>query len=107
MLTYGPANEPVTYRDEFDSFFDYEAANGGVPTGTLTSSLGGSKSWTAVYNAQNGGDVVNFPGFPPAFQANGSYMGTPAPGMLIIEDQAVHPNTDRHFSGSRLGIGRD
>jgi hypothetical protein len=99
-LTYGPANQPVTYRDEFTTTFDYYTPTGAVPTGTLSSSLGGTKSWTAVHNPQNGGDPVNFPGFPATFVANGSFMGNPMPGVLVIEDQVVHPNTD----GS-LGIG--
>jgi len=105
VLTYGPSDEDVTYTDEFDSFFDYNAANGGVPADTLTSSLGGTKSWTATYNAQNGGDPITFPDFPAAFEANGSYLGEPKPGVLLIEDQVVHPNTDDTALGVGFGDG--
>ena len=99
-LTFGPANQPVTYRDDFNSFYNYYTPTGSVPVGTLSSSLGGAKSWTAVHNPQNGGDPVTFPDFPATFVANGEYLGTPKPGKLVIEDQVVHPNT----SGA-LGVG--
>ena len=89
-LAFGPGGEDVTYRDEFTTSFNYYTPTGAVPTGTLTASLGGPKSWTKVHNPQNGGDPVAFPDFPALFESNGAT----APGALAIEDQVVHPNTD-------------
>ncbi|WP_197531224.1 PEP-CTERM sorting domain-containing protein [Posidoniimonas corsicana] len=93
-LTFGPMDEDVTYRDEFDVFYDYYAADGGVPSGTFTSSLGGTASWTATHNAQNGTDGS----FPSTFVASGTDgMGVSRPGKLVIEDLAFHVNTDGAF----------
>ncbi|TWT75721.1 hypothetical protein Pla123a_32310 [Posidoniimonas polymericola] len=96
-LTLGPMDQDATYRDDFNSTFDYFTANGGVPTGTFASSLGGTASWTATHNAQFGTDGS----FPSAFVANGvDGMGDPKPGLLVIEDLAFHVNTDE-----ALGVG--
>lgn len=104
-LTFGTTNdpeEPVTYRDEFSSFFDYYGGGGSVPASTLVTSTPGAttKSWTAVYNETNGNDPSLFPPIP--FVANGmDENGMPRPDALYITDTGFHPNTDTTL----LGVG--
>jgi hypothetical protein len=103
VLTFGTGsdpNAPVTYRDEFDTFFDYANGGGAVPAGTLITSTPGAtnKSWTSIHNPLGGGA----PGTPPVLQANGmAFNGTPKPGVLYIEDLVLQPNT----TAGTLGMG--
>lgn len=96
VLLFGPAEEPVTYRDEFSAFFDYGHGGGTAAVGTITSSLGGpNKSWTATHNPTTGGDPLQGPAFEAPFVANGNdSQGAAHPNSLWIEDFVFHPNTD-------------
>ena len=102
-LTLGPGNEEITYRDDFDVFFDYYAGGGNAAVGTLTSSNPGlvpNKSWTGAHNHQNGGDPGN--AIDAVFEANGqTFDGIPKPGLLLIEDLGLNQQSD----GTTLGVG--
>ena len=102
VLTFGTTsdpNAPVTYRDEFNTFFNYAAGGGAAATGTLITPTPGAtnKSWTAIHNPVGGGT----PAIPPVLQAHGAdFGGTPKPDVLFIEDLVLQPNTD-----ASLGMG--
>ena len=102
VLTFGTpsdANAPVTYRDEFNVFFDYAAGGGAAATGTLITSTPGAtnKSWTAIHNPVGGGT----PAIPPVLEAHGAdFGGNPKLDVLFIEDLVLQPNTN-----ASLGMG--
>jgi hypothetical protein len=93
----------AVYRDDFGSFFDYNAANGLVPVGTFESSFGPTASWSGADNPQDGGGPYNGSPYFAVFQANGAdNNGNPTPGELVIEDANLHPNAN-----GAQGIGWD